>query len=220
MEFIDIGINLSHESYRDDRSAVVERALAAGVRQMIVTGSSVESTRAGITLAQDRTGTLFATAGVHPHHASGLTAGDLQTLRTLAAHPEVVALGECGLDYYRDFSPRPAQREAFARQLEIAGDMGKPVFLHQRNAHTDFLAIVREYRGSLAGAVAHCFTGSAPELAAYLELGLHIGLTGWICDERRGAGLKALVRDIPADRLMIETDGPYMLPRDLAPRPA
>ena len=129
-------------------------------------------------------------------------------------------MGECGLDYYRNFSPRAAQQEAFHRQLELATRCGKPVFLHQRDAHEDFVAILREHRPALAGGVAHCFTGGAAELESYLELGLVIGITGWICDERRGAHLLELVRRIPADRLLLETDGPYLLPRDLHPKPA
>jgi TatD DNase family protein len=131
-----------------------------------------------------------------------------------------VAAGECGLDYFRDFSPRPVQRQAFHRQLELAAKMGKPVFLHQRDAHEDFLAILREHRKTLVGGVTHCFTGNAHELTAYLDLGFAIGITGWICDERRGAHLLPLMREIPADRLLLETDGPYLLPRDLSPKPA
>jgi TatD DNase family protein len=131
-----------------------------------------------------------------------------------------VAVGECGLDYFRDFSPRDFQRAAFAQQLDIAIRVGKPVFLHQRDAHQDFIAILREHAPALAaGAVAHCFTGTAAELMDYLELGLAIGITGWICDERRGQHLLPLMREIPATKLMLETDGPYLLPRDLRPKP-
>jgi TatD DNase family protein len=217
---IDIGINLGHDSYDEDRDAVISRAEAAGVVQMIVTGSTGASTRQAIGLARTYPDRLFATAGVHPHHATELTAALLAELEELARQPQVVAVGECGLDYFRNFSPRPAQQDAFHRQLELAARVGKPVFLHQRDAHGDFLAILREHRAKLAGGVAHCFTGSGPELASYLELGLAIGITGWICDERRGAHLVPLMPEIPADRLLLETDGPYLLPRDLQPKPA
>jgi TatD DNase family protein len=217
---IDVGINLAHDSYDADRDAVIARAEAAGVVQMIVTGSSVASSRAAISLSRQQPGKLFATAGVHPHHATELTSAVLTELGALAREPEVVALGECGLDYYRDYSPRAAQREAFRRQLELAAGCGKPVFLHQRDAHEDFIAILREHWPALAGGVAHCFTGGAVELERYLELGLAIGITGWICDERRGAHLLELMRRIPADRLLLETDAPYLLPRDLQPKPA
>jgi TatD DNase family protein len=130
----------------------------------------------------------------------------------------VVAVGECGLDYFRDFSPRPDQRRAFERQLELAVDCGKPVFLHQREAHEDFLAILREFRPSLGHVVVHCFTDAEAALRDYLELDCHIGITGWICDERRGHHLKDFVHEIPSDRLMIETDAPYLKPRNLRPK--
>lgn len=219
-ELIDIGINLTHDSYDSDRDAVLARAAAAGVTQMVVTGASDDSSHKASALARAHPGRLFATSGVHPHHATELTPDVAEKLEQLARQPEVVAVGECGLDYFRDFSPRDAQRAAFARQLEIAARVGKPLFLHQRDAHEDFIAILREHRAALAaGAVAHCFTGTAAELAACLDLGLAIGITGWINDERRGAHLLPLMRDIPAERLMVETDGPYLLPRDLSPKP-
>jgi TatD DNase family protein len=186
---------------------------------MIVTGSTLASTAQAIGLARQHAGRLFATAGVHPHHAGELTAQNLSELEVLAREPQVVALGECGLDYYRNFSPPATQRQAFHLQLELAARVGKPLFLHQRDAHADFTAILREHAAHWHG-VAHCFTGTASELAAYLELGLAIGITGWICDERRGAHLAALMPGIPAARLLLETDGPYLLPRDLKPRPA
>ena len=216
---IDIGINLTHDSYEADRDEVIERARAAGVTQLIVTGSSLASTRKAISLAQQRPQQLFATAGVHPHHAAELTAEHAGELLQLARQPEVVAVGECGLDYFRNFSPPAAQRRAFHAQLELAAQVGKPVFLHQRDAHADFIAILREHAAQWRG-VAHCFTGSGEELGTYLELGLAIGITGWICDERRGAHLAALMPRIPAQRLLLETDGPYLLPRDLKPKPA
>lgn len=217
---IDIGINLAHDSYDADRGSVIARAAAAGVVQMIVTGSSAESSRTAIALSRQHTGRLFATAGVHPHHATDLSAAVLTELGELTLAPEVVAVGECGLDYFRNYSPHAAQREAFHRQLQLAARCGKPVFLHQREAHGDFIAILREHWPALAGGVAHCFTGGAAELECYLELGLAIGITGWICDERRGGHLLELVRRIPADRLLLETDGPYLLPRDLHPKPS
>jgi TatD DNase family protein len=217
---IDIGINLTHDSYDSDRDAVMARAAAAGVTQMIVTGASAEGSRKAIALAHAHPGTLYATAGVHPHHATELTNELAHELEGLAHKPEVVAVGECGLDYFRDFSPRDAQRAAFARQLEIATRVGKPVFLHQRDAHEDFVAILREHAKALtAGAVAHCFTGQANELEDYLHMGLYIGITGWICDERRGRDLVGLVPAIPDGRLMIETDAPYLLPRNMPSPP-
>jgi TatD DNase family protein len=219
MELIDIGVNLAHDSFDADRDAVMQRAAAAGVTQMIVTGSSEDGSRKAIELSQRHARVLFATAGVHPHHAADLTPGALAALNELARSPEVVAIGECGLDYFRDFSPRDLQRRAFSWQLEIAVRTQKPVFLHQRDAHADFLAILREHAPQLAGGVAHCFTAGPEERDAYLARGLHIGITGWICDERRGLHLRDVVTGIPADRLLLETDAPYLLPRDLHPVP-
>jgi TatD DNase family protein len=216
---IDIGINLAHDSYDADRDAVITRAGAAGVTQMVVTGSTLAGSARAAALARAHPGRLFATAGVHPHHATELTAARSAELEALARQPEVVAVGECGLDYFRNFSPHDVQQHAFHRQLELAARIGKPVFLHQRAAHADFVAILREHAAAWRG-VAHCFTGSAQELACYLELRLAIGITGWICDERRGSHLAALMPQIPPQRLLLETDGPYLLPRDLRPRPA
>jgi TatD DNase family protein len=220
MELIDIGSNLTHESFQQDFDAVLARARAAGVTRQIVTGTSIAASEAAMHLHHLHPAQLFATAGVHPHHAADLDATALQQLEQLAASPAVVAIGECGLDYYRNFAPREVQRAAFVQQLQLAARVGKPVFLHQRDAHADFIAILREHHASLSDAVAHCFTGQADELDDYLALGLAIGVTGWICDERRGEHLKRIVGRIPPTRLMIETDSPYLLPRSLRPKPA
>jgi TatD DNase family protein len=217
---IDIGANLTHESFDVDRDAVMARARAAGVVHQVVTGASLASSRAALELARAAPGLLSATAGVHPHHAAGFEASARDDFLALLAEPEVVAVGECGLDYHRDLSPRATQRTAFLAQLEFAVVTGKPVFLHQRDAHADFAAILADFARSLRGGVAHCFTGGAMELEAYLALGLSIGITGWVCDERRGTAVRDVVARIPADRLMIETDAPYLLPRDLLPKPA
>ena len=214
MSLIDIGANLTHESYDSDREAVVSASLAAGVSQLIVTGATLNSTHAAIEMARRHPQHLYATAGVHPHHAAELTETELPRLRELLQAPGVVAAGECGLDYYRNYSPPAAQRLAFERQLRLAAERGLPLFLHQREAHADFVAALREHGTGLRG-VAHCFTGGELELSSYLDMGLHIGVTGWICDERRGQALQALVHRVPAGRLLLETDAPYLLPRDL-----
>lgn len=219
MQLIDIGANLTHDSFDRDRDAVLQRAREAGVARMIVTGASREHSPKALELARAHPGVLFATAGVHPHHASEYTAECDAEMRALHAHAEVVAVGECGLDYFRDFSPRPMQRKAFEQQVQIAADIGKPLFLHQRDAHADFMAMMKAFEGRIGPAVVHCFTGTREELFDYLDRDWHIGITGWLCDERRGAHLRELVKSIPADRLMIETDAPYLLPRTLKPSP-
>lgn len=217
---VDIGINLAHDSFDHDREAVIERALAAGVRRMIVTGSSLAATRDALRLCRRWPGLLRATAGVHPHHAVEFVPADADRLRELLDEPLVVAAGECGLDYYRNFSSPTEQRPAFEAQLAVAAAAGKPVFLHQRDAHRDFMAILGMFLPQLPKCVVHCFTGTRTELDDYLAAGCYIGVTGWVCDERRGLELRELVRHIPADRLMVETDAPYLLPRDLSPKPA
>jgi TatD DNase family protein len=212
---VDIGVNLTSKQFRVDLPQVIARALGAGVEHMIVTGLTVPLSEQALELARSRPSTLASTAGVHPHNAAGFGAHGRDQLRDLARQPEVVAVGECGLDYDRDFSPRPEQRLAFELQLELAVELQKPVFLHQRSAHDDFFRILKNAQPKLCGGVVHCFTGNAAELSCYLELGLCIGITGFVCDERRGTHLQELIKRIPSDRLMVETDAPFLLPRDL-----
>jgi len=218
MELIDIGCNLTHDSFNGDRDAVLARAQDAGVVQMIVTGASEEGSRDARNLALRHPGILFATAGVHPHLASDFGDSTETLLRELSSLPEVVAVGETGLDYFRDFSPRDVQRDVFRRQLEIGVDSGLPLFLHMRDAHSDFHPILSEVRDRVSDVVVHCFTGSRDELYDYLDLDCHIGITGWICDERRGTHMKDFLADIPSERLLVETDAPYLKPRNLRPR--
>ena len=216
---IDIGVNLTHRSFDRDRMEVVHRAQGAGVETLILTGTSVRGSRQSAILAEQMSGTLYSTAGVHPHEAARTPPDTLDQLREIAVHDAVVAIGECGLDFNRDFSPRPTQEKWFTAQLALAIELELPVFLHARDAHDRFVAILDDFLPDLRGAVLHCFTGTASELDDCLQRGLHIGITGWICDERRGQGLRELVPTIPTDRLMIETDAPFLTPRDLRPKP-
>ena len=211
----DIGANLTHPSFHDDLDAVLARAAAAGVPNIIVTGTTVLESEMARDIAE-RCG-LFATAGVHPHHARDCGPATIAELREIAKHPRVVAIGECGLDFNRNYSPHPSQEQWFVAQLELGLELGMPLFLHSRDAHPRFAEILRHHR--VKDAVAHCFTGEKDELRAYLDLGLYIGITGWICDERRGMHLLELVRHIPVDRLLLETDSPYLTPRDMRPQP-
>jgi TatD DNase family protein len=212
---IDIGANLTHASFHDDLDAVVARARAAGVSTLIVTGTTVAESRTACEIAERFE--LYATAGVHPHHARDCGPSTIDELKEIAKHPRVVAIGECGLDFNRNYSPHPDQEKWFVAQLELGLALGKPLFLHSRDAHPRFAELLKTH--GVKQAVAHCFTGEREELHAYLDLGLHIGITGWICDERRGRHLLELVRDIPRDRLLLETDAPYLTPRDLRPQP-
>ena len=218
MDLINIGCNLTHDSFNEDRHQVIERARDAGLVQIVVTGASEKGSRAALELARNYPGELFATAGVHPHLASEFTDGTEQTLRELSSHEEVVAVGETGLDYFRDISPRDVQRKVYQTQLQIGIDTALPLFLHMRDAHEDFHAILKEHRSHLEQVVVHCFTGNREQLHDYIELDCYIGITGWICDERRGTHMKEFLHDIPIDRLLVETDSPYLKPRNLRPR--
>lgn len=220
MQLVDIGANLSHESFSHDLTEVLQRARAAGVAQIMVTGASREGSLLAHELALQHAGFLFATAGVHPHHAVDYNDDTEAVLRQLHGEDCVRAVGETGLDYHRDFSPRSDQLRVFERQLGLAMECGKPLFLHQRDAHEDFLACMKNVEGRVGPAVVHCFTAEKRELFDYLDRDWHIGITGWLCDERRGQHLRELVKSIPADRLMVETDSPYLMPRTLRPKPS
>ena len=211
MRLVDIGANLTHAAFRDDLDAVLARAREAGVETIIVTGTTVEESLQASTLG------LPFTAGVHPHHARDCDARTIPQLREISKHPRCVAIGECGLDFNRNYSPHPDQEKWFIAQIELGIELGKPLFLHSRDAHPRFSEILSSAKPKKA--VAHCFTGERDELKAYLDLGLYVGITGWICDERRGGHLVELVKEIPRDRLLLETDAPYLTPRDLRPQP-
>jgi TatD DNase family protein len=210
VQLVDIGANLTHASFRDDLPQVLQRARDAGV-SVVVTGTTVEETRKALALD------FLTTAGVHPHHARDCGPQTIPQLREIAGDPRVVAIGECGLDFNRNYSPHPDQEKWFVAQIELALEISKPLFLHSRDAHPRFAEILKKYK--IEKAVAHCFTGEREELHAYLDLGLYVGVTGWICDERRGKRLLELVREIPRDRLLLETDSPYLTPRDMHPQP-
>jgi TatD DNase family protein len=221
MALIDVGVNLMNPAFDRDREAVVSAAAVAGVAPLVITGSDVESSVRAVEYAAARPGKLYAAAGVHPHNARFWDPAVRERIRSLAARPgaaagsTVVALGECGLDYNRDYSPRHKQRECFEAQIDLAAELGKPLFLHERDAFADFSAILKKRRGDVSRIVVHCFTGGEQELETYLALDCYIGVTGWICDERRGGHLVPLVKKIPPDKLLLETDAPYLMPRNM-----
>jgi len=215
----DIGVNLTSPQFASDSDDVVARAFASGISGMLLTGTNLHESQQAQQLAQ-RHMRCWSTAGVHPHDSSQWEAATAEAIFALARQPEVVAIGECGLDFNRNFSPVADQEAAFTAQLAIAAELSMPVFLHCRDAHERFLTLLTPWLDRLPGAVLHCFTGSQAEAEACLAAGLYLGITGWVCDERRGAELCAVVPHIPADRLMVETDAPYLLPRDLKPKPA
>lgn len=216
---IDVGVNLSSKRFDKDVDEVVQRAVESGVSRMIVTGTNIEESYKALQLVEKYSGILYSTAGIHPHHAKEFSKESIPQLSLLLNNKSVVAIGECGLDFNRNFSEPVDQLKCFEAQLELAVEKQMPVFMHQRDAHNDFIKLLSRYISNLPSAVVHCFTGNKDELQAYIEMGLYIGITGWICDERRGLELKESVNSIPLNRIMIETDSPYLLPRDLNPKP-
>jgi TatD DNase family protein len=222
MQLVDIGVNLTHPSFAERCESVLQRAYAAGVCQLVLTGTSVQASEQALQLCEQlepQAQRLFATAGVHPHDAASWNADTARQLLSLLKQPRCRAVGECGLDFNRDIAPRAQQEKVLEQQLALAVELQLPVFLHERDADQRLLAIVREFRDQLPAAVVHCFTGEKRALFNYLDLDLHIGITGWVCDERRGSHLHPLLREIPGTRLMLESDAPYLLPRSLRPKP-
>ncbi|MDF2643119.1 MAG: TatD family hydrolase [Pseudomonas sp.] len=222
MQLIDIGVNLTNSSFASQRQSVLDRAYAAGVAQLVVTGTSIEGSEEALQLCHELDESarrLFSTAGIHPHSASEWHGETERQLRALLKEERVRAVGECGLDFNRDFSPRPQQEKVLEAHLALAAELQLPVFLHERDASQRLLDILRDFRDRIPAAVVHCFTGEQRALFSYLDMDLHIGITGWICDERRGTHLHPLVRNIPRGRLMLESDAPYLLPRSLRPKP-
>lgn len=211
--FVDIGVNFHSAPLKGLATELLDRARQAGVTRVLATGTSLEASRMALHLALAQGG-VWATAGVHPHAAKEFDDSTLASLRVLWDDPKVVAVGECGLDYNRMFSPAREQRRAFAAQLEAATLVGKPLFLHCRDAFDDFHAMLSDTATAGRRGVVHCFTGTASQALAYLELGLDIGITGWVTDPARGGDLRDALAVIPLDRLHLETDAPYLRPKN------
>lgn len=219
MQIIDIGVNLMHRSFTPDRENVVDDASFEGVSPLIITGTSERDSISSVKYASRYPGKLYTTVGVHPHDVKSCNNNTISVLKELSINDCVVAIGECGLDYNRDFSPRDVQRKWFEKQIELAIDVNKPLFLHERDALTDFVSILKGYASQKPKMVVHCFTGVEEALDIYLDMECYIGITGWICDERRGRHLAQLVKKIPLDKLMIETDAPFLTPRNMKEQP-
>ncbi len=219
MNLVDIGANLEHAAFDHDFEDVVDSALGAGLAHIIITGTDRNSSEASLRLSQSRPQLFSSTAGYHPHVADQFDAAALASIKMLAREEKVVAIGETGLDFNRNFSSKESQLQVFEQHLQLAAEVQKPLFLHQRDAHKQFFGLLQKYHKQLIGGVIHCFTDNEEALEDYLALDMHIGITGWICDERRGSELQSLVCKIPYDRLLIETDAPYLLPRTLSPKP-
>ncbi len=210
---IDIGVNLLNAQFKSDRELVLDRARQAGVEQMLVTATDLETTRQAIELCTQEK--LFCTAGIHPHDSAAAPDDFVAQLTALARQPEVKALGETGLDFNRNFSPPDVQRDVFRAQIELAVQLGKPLFVHDRDSDGEVAELLSRGGASAIGVVIHCFTGTREELRTYLDAGYSIGITGWVCDPKRGGLLRELVADIPMSRLLLETDAPFLLPKNM-----
>lgn len=216
---IDIGLNLMHSSFKKDRQEIIEEAAKVGVSKSIITGTNVNSSKIASEYASKYPGILYSTSGVHPHDAKTCNEKTLEILEKNAKKECVVAIGECGLDYNRDFSPRDVQRYWFEKQIELAEKLNMPLFLHERDAHEDLYAILERHPKIAKKAVVHCFTGTSKEAENYIDIGCYIGVTGWICDMKRGKSLQEAVKVIPPERLMIETDAPFLIPKNFDKKP-
>jgi len=216
---IDIGINLTNKRFDKDRAEVIERAKSVAIKAMVVTGTNVIESQKAALLCQQYPNYLFSTAGVHPHDADHVSDDYLEKIKYLANQSNVVAIGECGLDFNRNFSTPEQQMRVFTEQVSLAAELNMPLFLHQRDAFIPWFNTLEAYIGKIPAMISHCFTGSKEELSICLDADMYIGITGWLCDERRGLALKEIVKDIPLNRLLIETDAPYLTPRTIKPKP-
>ena len=217
--WFDVGVNLTNGQFSEDFAEQIALAAQAGVTHMCITGTNERESLLAAEMAAGHSN-LYSTAGVHPHDAKEVSTDYLDILKSLyQSNANVKAIGECGLDFNRNYSPQDTQVKIFAEQLDLAAELNAPLFLHQRDAHDTFIQMLRAKRAQLKQIVVHCFTGTHAELQDYLELDCYIGITGWICDERRGLDVLDLVKHIPEDKLLIETDAPFLLPRNLKPKP-
>lgn len=215
---VDVGANLTNKKFSRDLDSVLQRAKDSGVTKIMVTGTTLTSSRDSLRLSRLYPGMLYATAGVHPHDAKSWDDSSLDSLREVAQNVECVAIGECGLDFNRNFSPPDVQLDVFEKQIRLACELRKPLFLHERDAHAEMVELLTRYRDRLPNCVIHCFTGSKEQAITYLELGCYIGLTGYLWKDKSEDGVRKILEDniIPLDRLLVETDAPFMYPNTRA----
>ena len=220
---IDIGVNFTNKRFDKDREQLIDRAQAANLNHILITGTCVEESKKALALCEQYQSQypnfLSCTAGVHPHDADHVSSDYLEQLESLAQQPHVKAIGECGLDFNRNFSTPAQQQKVFSEQVALAEKLAMPLFLHQRDAFEPWFSTLSPYIGKVPAMVSHCFTGTKSELMQCLSADMYIGITGWLCDERRGQALRDIVSLIPLNRLLIETDAPYLTPRTIRPKP-
>ena len=217
--FIDIACNFTHESFKDNLNEVITNAEHEGVEKFVLLSASLADLELIKEIQIYAPEKFFITAGIHPHHATEILDSNYDDLLDRLESINPNAIGETGLDYFRNISPPDVQKKSFSMHIEIAKELSLPLYLHQRNAHDDFIRAIKVNRNNFPKFIVHCFTGTQKELDEYLELGAYIGLTGWICDSNRNIDLRQSIKNIPIDRMMIETDCPYLIPRNLPNKP-
>ena len=207
----DIGANLTSSHFSDDLDSVLDESFEAGVKKICITSSNLQDVRNAKKITE-RNKNLYYSVGFHPHNAKDFKESHIDKMHELCEHDYVKAIGECGLDYKRNYSSKNDQINCFTKHLELATSIDLPMFLHERDAHDDFIVLLKEYSHLVEDIVVHCFTGDQKSLSSYLDLGCYIGITGWITDPKRGYHLHDLINYVPSDKLMIETDSPYLMP--------
>jgi TatD DNase family protein len=211
VKLFDSHCHLDDQAYASDLDSVVQHAIEADVKATMIVGVDGPSSRKAIAIA-NRFDHIYASVGMHPHDAKACSEDVLNEMRDMASDPKVKAWGETGLDFNRMFSPQKDQEHWFIRQLEIGDELGLPMIFHERDSGGRFLEILKAHWNEGRTGVVHCFSGSSAELDAYLELGLHIGVTGIVTIKSRGRELRRMISRIPQDRLLVETDAPYLTP--------
>ena len=217
--FIDIACNFTHESFKHNLDEVINNAEQEGVEKFVLLCASLADIGPIKVIQNNAPEKYFISAGIHPHHATEILEINHDALLNKLKSISPNAIGETGLDYFRNISPPDIQKKSFGMHIEIAKELSLPLYLHQRDAHGDFIRIIKENISNFPKFVVHCFTGTQAELDEYLELGAYIGLTGWICDAKRNIDLRKSIKNIPIEKMMIETDSPYLIPKNLMIKP-
>ena len=219
MLLADSCFNINHECFKIDLGDILDAANNVGVEYFFCPASKEKEIEDLINLSESYQKNIFCSIGIHPHNASDLKPNTIENLKKYLGNQHVKAIGEIGLDYYRNFQSPEIQKKCFNAFLELASTNQYPVFLHHREAFSDFYPMIKNCIGEVPDSIVHCFTGTKSELKKFLDLGLYIGITGWICDPKRGADLREIIKYIPLDRLLIETDAPYLVPKNMVNKP-
>ena len=218
-EIADIACNFTSDRFDNDLDEVINQAIVNNITKFGLICSRLSDIDKLLEIYNRYSKDMFFTIGVHPHHANEINEEYLNKLKEVINNNNPHAIGETGLDFFRNLSTYEEQIFAFEEQIKIAIDTNKPLFLHQRDSHDDFIKILRKYSSDINKSVVHCFTGTKEQLNDYLELDCYIGVTGWICDAKRNVELRKTIKNIPLERLMIETDCPYLIPKNLEEKP-